>query len=81
MPYISDELPADALHTDAERAVSFQHSIKMFWPAPIADQVLEAINASKSVKIRSSSFTDEGDDWNEILVNDVLLPGSRVQGF
>lgn len=81
MPYISDSVPAGGLASDPVRAAAFVRSVRVCWPESVSELVLEAVNAGKRVEIRSSSFKDPGADWNEILVDGVVLPGSRLEGY
>ena len=43
--------------------------------------VKEALKLGLKVEVRRSSFSDPGEDWQEIVINGVTIPGSRVQGY
>ena len=61
-----------------------QHDLKIheyFIDPEVVDKVQQALDRSDKVELHCSSFTDPGDDWTEILINDKPVPGSYVPGY
>ena len=43
--------------------------------------VAKAVAEGKKVEWEFSSFTDPGEDWQQVRVDDVVVPGSRQAGY
>lgn len=45
------------------------------------DAMKKAIKEGKKVEMEHSSFSDPGPDWNQVLIDGRVLPGSRTNGY
>lgn len=43
--------------------------------------VAQAVANGKKVEWEFSSFSDPGDDWQQVRVDDAVVPGSRQGGY
>ena len=56
------------------------NEIVLYWPS-FEPLVKKALEAGQKVEINSSGFSDPGPDWNELMIDGKVVPGSRTDGY